>query len=624
MHVIGTAGHVDHGKSALVLALTGTNPDRLAQEQARGMTLDLGFAHLRFDDGLEAGIVDVPGHERFLRNMLAGAAGMELLLLVVDVNEGVKPQTLEHLAIAQFLNVRRTLVVASKIDLADAAKLDRELAGIRRQLQGTIAAGAALYPVSVRTGEGLDSLRTALHTELAALPARNANAPVYLPIDRVFTLAGRGTIVTGTLMQGRIVAGETYVLQPRGTTAHIRSIGVFGSTRSEVEAGSRVALNLAGLGRDEIARGETIVGRELTACKRFAVRFVPLQSARHLLLRRTPVRAYVGSAELLGTLVIDDSAPLHELRGELRLRAPVVAFSGLRFILRRQTPMTLLGGGYVEGLDAATISNGRDSAEELVLGLLREKGIDGAEPSAIALGANLREEAARAAAERLVERQEAIRLGRPVAYVDAQAAQRLFAAVLAQLDNAHRQEPWAMGMTSIALARAVGVGEPLLVRVLQHFIAEAAVINRGGYYARREHLASLTAEQRAFFEALVPIDESQPLRPIQFAGAAAALKLSKLVGLAKAFETLLAQGTLVKVGDDLYRGTQIEEIRSRVEGHFLRQERMTAAQFRDMIGTSRKYAVPLLEWLDSHGVTIRDGDYRKLRGSGAAATAVVR
>jgi selenocysteine-specific elongation factor len=311
--------------------------------------------------------------------------------------------------------------------------------------------------------------------------------------------------------------------------------------------------------------------------------------------------------------VTRDLAMAHELRGELHLRAPVVAFPSLRFILRRQSPMTLLGGGYVEGVDVAVPSNDRDSSEQAVVTVLRCKGLDGAEPSALAFSANLREDAARAAAERLVERGDAIRLARPEAYVDAVAARRLLEAVLAQLDNAHRHEPWAMGVTSIALARAAGLAEAVLVRVVQHFVEERRLVNRGGYYALLDHVPALTQEQRAFFDALVPVDESQPLLPIPFAGAASALKLSRFAGLSKAFDTLLARGEFVKIGDDLYRGEQIAQIRARIETHFREHERMTASQFRDMLGTSRKYAVPLLEWLDVHGVTIRDGDYRKLR-----------
>src|SRR5580704_4567450 len=470
MHIIGTAGHVDHGKSALIAALTGTNPDRWIEEQVRGMTLDLGFAHLRFDDGVEGGIVDVPGHERFLHNMLAGAAGMEILLLVVDAVEGVMPQTLEHLAILQFLNVRRIIVVASKIDLVERERVKAASDRIAEQLRGTIAEDAPVIPVSVVTGENLDALRASLRDELAAMPPRDLFAPAYLPIDRVFALPGLGTIVTGTLMQGRIATGETLRVEPGGQAAHVRSLGVFGSTRERVEAGSRVALNVPGIARDDVMRGHAVVGTELSARQDLTVHFVPLHGALPLLRKRTPVRAYFGSAEVLGTLVVADVAmSATEMRAELHLREPVVAFPGLRFVLRRPSPMTLLGGGYVEMVGAGSSADGAAPEEQTVSTLLRERGLEPLELDAIAFAANLREGVAADALARLVERGDAIALARPAAYVDASAARALLARALERLDAAHRDEPWAMGLTSIALARALGVSETLLVRVLEHY-----------------------------------------------------------------------------------------------------------------------------------------------------------
>jgi selenocysteine-specific elongation factor len=619
VHVIGTAGHVDHGKSALIAALTGTNPDRWLEERMRGMTLDLGFAHLRFDDGIEGSIVDVPGHERFLHNMLAGAAGMELLLLVVDANEGVMPQTLEHLQILQFLNVLRVIVVANKIDLIDRELRERALGRIADELEGTIAADAPIVAVSATTGENLDGLRQLLHDELAALPPANRNAPVYLPIDRAFVLPGLGTVVTGTLMQGSIVTGETLVLEPSGKPVHVRSIGVFESTQPRVEAGSRVALNLPGLDRREVARGQAIVGREFSARSSFAVRFFPLRGALPLLRRRTHVRAYFGSAEILGTLAIaDGSAGVQEVRAQLQLRDPVVAFPGLRFVLRRPSPMTLLGGGYVEGAEASDLLENIDPDEAAVLTQLHDAGLEALELGSIALAANLREAAAQAALDRLVEREAAIRVARPEAYVETVAANGLFASLLERLDEAHRSEPWAMGMTSIALSRSLNVPEALFVRVAEHFVETGRLVRRGGYYAAVGHDPTLTPEQTAFFAGAVTIDAAQPLLPVPFAGVAAAVKSAQLPGAARAFETLLAQGALVRVGDDLYRGSQIDAIRMRVEAHLGKVERMTASEFRDLLGTSRKYAVPMLEWLDAHAVTIRNGDYRTLRKKSAA------
>lgn len=615
MHIIGTAGHVDHGKSALIEALTGTNPDRLVEERERGMTLDLGFAHLQFDDGVEGGIVDVPGHERFLHNMLAGAAGMEILLLVVDANEGVMPQTREHLAILQFLNVRRVIVAVSKIDLLDAEDLPAACERVVRQLHGTIAESAPIYGVSAFTGANIDVLSQALHDELSAMPPRDVNAPAYLPIDRVFTLPGLGTIVTGTLMQGSIAAGASLQVEPGGTTAHVRSLEVFGSKRSRVEAGARVALNVPGIDHRELSRGDAIVGPELRARRDFTVHFVACDEAGGLLRKRTPVRAYLGSAEVLGTLLcdIEDAAGNDQTRARLHLRRPVVAFPGLRFVLRRPSPMTLLGGGYVETLATAAHRDELDPDSQTVIAVLRERGLEALDVASIAFAANLQEAAARQVLQRLVECGDAVAIERPSAVVDGVAAHELLGRALAALQSAHEREPWGMGLTSISLGRALGVPEALLVRILDCFVAKARLVNRGGYYATLAHEPAFTAEQRAFCEHLVPVDDAQPFMPIPFATATAAVKLSRVAGLPKAFDTMLSRGAFVKVGDDLYRKTQIEQIRARVEAHLHETQRMTAADFRDLLGTSRKYAVPLLEWLDAHAVTIRNGDYRTLR-----------
>jgi selenocysteine-specific elongation factor len=614
VHIIGTAGHVDHGKSSLVTALTGTNPDRWLEEQRRGMTLDLGFAHFVCKDGVEAGIIDVPGHERFLHNMLAGAAGMDLLLLAIDVNEGVMPQTVEHLDILKYLNVRRTIVVLTKVDTVSPQDRETAESAVVEKLRGTIAEGCAVVGVSSLIGAGIAQLRALICDVLRGLPIHDVDAPVYLPIDRVFTLPGLGTVVTGTLMQGRISVGDAVVFQPRKTEARVRSLHVFGSPRESVDAGSRVALNVPAIDRHSIARGEAAVGPELIARNRFAVRFTPLEGALRLLRRRTAAHAYIGSAEILATLVLDD-LPLQakEVRGELLLREEVVAFPGLRFVLRRPSPRTLLGGGYVEGVESIATDEAASPSEAAVLAVVRNRSAAVLEVSEIALAANLREDAVAIALNGLAERGEILRVARPVAYIDAKSARDLLAVALVELDEFHHAEPWAMGLTSIALARALGASEALLVRVLGVFVDEGRLSFHAGFYAALDFSPSLTSEQRAFFDRLVPVDDGQSFAPVAFDEAAATVKKTALRGVAKAFDMLLARGGLVKVGDFLYRGSQVTRIRARLEAFFRDHDRMTAAQFRDLLGTSRKFAVPLLEWLDTRGVTLRSGDQRVLR-----------
>ena len=608
MHVIGTAGHVDHGKSSLVQALTGTNPDRWLEEQVRGMTLDLGFAHLRFDDGLEAGIVDVPGHERFLHNMLAGAAGMEVLLLVVAADDGVMPQTVEHLQILRFLNVKRTIVALTKIDLLAPQDVDPARLRVREELEGTIAAGAPIVAVSAATGAHLPALKEALHDALVSLPARESDAPAYLPVDRVFALPGRGTIVTGTLMQGRIAVGDTIAIAPPGTRARVRSLQVFGAAREAATGGTRVALNLPGVERTQIARGAVVADPSFTARCQFSVRFESLPEAQALLRRRTPVRAYIGSAEILGTLVFDATV-------RLLLREPVLAFPGVRFVVRRVSPKTLLGGGEIVAYtDERT--EAPPSAHAAILEHLVRSGLEPQDVASVAFAANVREEIAQHGLDDLVERGEAVALAKPRGYLDAHAFAQFSTRIAGELTALHETEPWAMGTTSLALARALRVNEGLLVRLLNALVEDGRISQRHGYFAATGHQPKLSAEQRAFFEHHVPLESSDPFRPVAFDDVAANVKSATIEGLAKAFDTLLARGVLIKVGDALYRGAQIERAHERIEAFIAGHGRMTMAEFRDVLGTSRKYAVPLLEWFDARGITVRSGDYRMLRKRG--------
>lgn len=615
MHVLGTAGHVDHGKSALVRALTGTDPDRWIEERLRGMTLDLGFAHLRFDDGTEAGIVDVPGHERFLHNMLAGAAGMELLLLVVAANEGPKPQTLEHLAILQYLNVKRAIVVLSKTDLVEAAELEfvEELVG--ETLAGTFAAGSPVFGVSSLTGAGLGALRAAIHEALAALPPRLPGAPAYLPIDRVFSLPGHGTIVTGTLMQGSIAAGVELQLAPPGRVVRVRGLQVFGENREAVTGGSRVALNLPGVETREVARGDVLASPQFAVRSDLEVMFRPLPMALGLLKRRTPVRAHIGSAELLGTLVFESvpETPL-EVRATLRLREPTVVVPGTPFVVRRLSPKTLLGGGTIAGVDAADAGTAGVCAEaSALLAALRGAGLEGLDAARAGAAANLRAEIAEELLGSLVGEGRALALERPAAYVDALAAGAVFERVRARIATAEHESPWSAGATALALSRLLAIPEPVLARVLAVFVEDGQIAYRSGYYASPGFVPELTAEQRAFFERLFAPDPAKANAPVEFEVLRGALRAAKITGIEQAYETLLASGALVRVGDAVYRGDQIACIRVRLEAALRKDKQIAVSAFRELVGTSRKFAVPLLEWFDAAGVTMRSGDVRLLR-----------
>jgi selenocysteine-specific elongation factor len=613
VHVVGTAGHVDHGKSSLVRALTGTDPDRWLEERVRGMTLDLGFAHLRFPDGTEAGIVDVPGHERFLHNMLAGAAGMELLLLVIAANEGPKPQTLEHLAILDYLDVRHTIVVLTKRDLVD----DEEL-GLARELAaectaGTFAANAPCVAVSSVTGAGLNELRAAIQAGLRALPPRAPSAPPLLPVDRVFALSGHGTIVTGTLLQGRIATGDELSLVPGGRRVRVRTLHVFGEKRESASGGTRVALNLPGVETSDVARGDVVASAQFAEASSFEVSFRPLPRVTPLLKRRTPVRAYVGSAEILGTLAFERVPECAAATpATLFLRTPTVAVPGAPFVVRRLSPKTLLGGGTL-GRQALPVAEAVDAPEvAALLAALRGVGLQGADAARAGAIANVRVERAEALLRTLEEEGRVLRLRRPAAFVGGDVALACFERACEVLAVAEREAPWTAGVVPERLARALALSPAQLARVLAPFVEDGRLMSRGGLYATAGFKPALRRDQQDFFQRLFA-ENTASSSPREFAEVREAMRAANVPGIAAAFETLVLDGALVRVGESVYRADQIARIRALLEAKLLAEKQITMSAFRELASTSRKYAVPLLEWFDAIGVTVRSGDVRVLR-----------
>ena len=614
MRVVGTAGHVDHGKSALVRALTGTEPDRWEEERRRGMTLDLGFARLRFDDGVEAGIVDVPGHERFVHNMLAGATGMDVLLLVVAANEGPRPQTFEHLAILSLLAVPAAIVVLTKADLIDEDELAAVRADVRLAVAGTVAAGAPVVPVSAVTGAGLGELRAQIHAALAGLPPRAQHAPAYLPVDRAFTMTGHGTIVTGTLMQGSLAIDDVLAVRPGDVEARVRGLEVFGEARQRVEAGSRVAANLGSVSLHEIARGSALVAPEIRAQMSYAARFQALPGAPAVLRRRMPVRVHLGAGESFGTLVFAERpADTQPLDAVLHLREPAAAVPGQRFVVRRLSPKTVLGGGTI-GVPAAAEPTPAAAADVVaVRNALRALGVAAGRAGAVATAANVTLDRAEEILADEAADERVWSLTRPHAYIDAAVVEALLERVLASLTRRETEMPWLLGATSLALSRELEIPEPLLVSILTAAADRRRLVAHSGYYANAGFEPQLTAEQDEFFKQRVPSDPEQPLVPAPFDPLVTEIRRSGIAGISAALDTLLAGGRLVRVGDHIYRGAQLGEIRSRLERTLRAEERITAARFRDVVGTSRKYVVPLLEFFDAAGVTVRDGDQRALR-----------
>jgi selenocysteine-specific elongation factor len=350
--VLGTAGHIDHGKSALVKALTGTDPDRLPEEKERGVTIELGFARLDLPSGRSMGVVDVPGHERFVRQMVAGATGIDVVLLVVAADDGIMPQTREHLAIIDLLGIPKGIVAISKADLADDEWIALVSDDVERLLEGTSIEGARVVPVSARTGRGLPELLAALDDASDATPSRQASLPMRLPVDRVFTIAGAGTVVTGTMWSGTARRDDAVEVLPSGRSGRIRSVQVHSLVVDEATAGQRVALNVAGLDRDEIARGDIVAAPgTLSVTDRFDGRFTYLPGNEKPFETGTRVHVHHGTREVLGrVLLMDDLGELHPGHSALvqvRLEEPLAPRYDDRYIVRSYSPVSTIGGGVV-------------------------------------------------------------------------------------------------------------------------------------------------------------------------------------------------------------------------------------------------------------------------------------
>ena len=602
MQVIGTAGHVDHGKSTLVRRLTGIDPDRFAEEKRRGLTIDLGFAWLPLPSGREIGVVDVPGHERFVRNMLAGAGGITVCLFVVAANEGWMPQSAEHLAILDVLGVSAGVVALTKADTVDEDTLALASEEVREKLAGTSLAGVPIVACSAVTGAGLDELVSAIDAAVTGSPAAPDLGAPRLWVDRVFTIAGAGTVVTGTLARGPLAVGDEVEVAPEGRRARIRTIQ---SHKKEVPAigpGNRVALNLAGLERAGAERGDAVVRPgDWRATRRVDVRLrvleqpgagVPLtEKGAHLL--------YAGSAEVpvrLKLYGVSKLAPGDAGFAQLQLAAPLPLLRGDRFVIRDAGRVLTLGGGEV--LDPLAPETRR--SDEARRSLLEE--LSGADGTAAAVSLVR-------AAGGMDEREAAFRSGTratgglvPLAgwLVTPERRDELATSVTAALADYHSGHPLERGMPRELLKPAVTLAPEAfdaLLDSLDEVVQEGALVRLAGHA-----VALKPAEEAARARVVAEIEAGGFAPPL-------AKDLSADGALLRA---LAESGELVSVGDFYITRAQATEAKEKVKGAIEESGGATVAEIRDLFGTSRKYAVPLCEWLDATGTTRRRGDLRVL------------
>ena len=619
MYVIGTAGHVDHGKSTLVHAMTGIDPDRLEEEKRRGMTIDLGFAWLTLPSGREVSIVDVPGHERFIKNMLAGVGGIDLALLVVAADESVMPQTREHLAILDLLGVSRGLVVVTKKDLVDDDLLGLVQLEVEDVLKGTSLEASIILSVSATTGEGLPELLTAIDGALDVTEQRRDLGRPRLPVDRAFTISGFGTVVTGTLVDGSLEVGQEVEIVPSGRRSRIRGLQ---SHRKKLEAaspGSRVAVNLTGIATDEVLRGEVVTTPGwLRATQAVDTRLRLLHDAPHGIRHNYPLTFHAFAAETpakVRLLDCDVLEPGGEAWAQIWLEHPVALARGDRFVLR--SPDATLGGGTVVEVDAKRHRRNHaptiERRERLSLGsptaqlLTALESREPADARSLAQRANVSEAEAVALARQAVEEGSVIALDDEVGpatqlYTTAGWA-RLAAKARQALGAYHEQHPLRTGMTREELRSRLGLKGAVAHLALSALASGGTIVDESGTLRLPEHEVGVSAEQQHRMDEYVRSLAAEPFRTEQPSVPAELLAL------------LVDQQRVVRATDTVAFDAEIYDgLRKRVTDHLREHGKVTVAEVRDMFGTSRKYALAVLEHLDEEHVTRRVGDERVLLG----------
>ena len=616
MHVIGTAGHVDHGKSTLTYALTGINPDRLAEEQERQMTIDIGFAWLDLPNGERVGIVDVPGHRDFIENMLAGVGGIDAALLVIAADEGVMPQTREHLAILDLLAIPTGLIALTKIDLVpDPDWLELVQLDIIEAVHGTVLDGQPIIPVSARTGQGLDDLVRALTELLAQHPPRPDLGKPRLPIDRVFTISGFGVVVTGTLLDGSLSVGQEVEIQPANVRARVRGMQSHEESIEHASPGRRLAVNLRGVDKAALKRGDVLGlpgAWQPTVLLDAWLRYLP--DAQRPLEHNDRVKFFVGAAEVMGSVRVLDKEqvlPGEEAWVQLRLDAPVVAARGDRFILRRPSPGETIGGGMI--LDTAPGQRWKRFRPDVIA---RLQALHEGDPVRVAL-VNLAGQgrpvlvqdsglnAAQLQAAMDAGQVHLLRQGQWV--IHASSWERLRQRVTQILERFHRAEPLRPAMPRDALRGQLSLEPEVFEAMLEALTAEGAVfVAAGGTVRLPGHQVRYTAAQQEAIQRLLREFERAPHTP-------PTVTQAREIVADEVLTSLIEQGVLMRISDDVLLTPDVLREWIAFARQMLEQgDLLTVAVLRDRFQTTRRYALDFLERLDALGITRRQGDERVL------------
>ncbi len=629
--IIGTAGHVDHGKTMLIKALTGKDTDRLEEEKKRGVSIDLGFASFSLPDGKKAGIIDVPGHEKFIHNMLAGAGGIDLIILVIDINEGIMPQTREHLSILELLGTQKGIIALTKVDAAEEEWCEIVEEEVRKELEETFLKDAPCVWVSSYTGRGLPELKEHIHRLNLEITSRDTLAPLRIPVDRCFVVAGFGTVITGTLLQGTVSVSDTVEVLPPGKAVRVRNVQVFGENVNQAEAGHRVALNLSGLEKETIERGSVVCAPgyfKLTFMLDATLQLLPRapRSLKHM----DPVHFYQGTNRVVARMALldrEELKPAEKAPVQVRTEKPLVAERSDRFIIRSYSPMTTIGGGLV--LDPKPARRHRRYRQEIIdrLKKFEEEAVSGqAEGFLLQKLEQLEvpslddlEKETRMGRERIEELLSQLkREGKVVSLGDTLVPVKLLEKwedkVEENIKKYHRENPLSPGLPRAEFKKYFPGGlSPKAFDAFWEYMREKEKVE---LFEDKVCMAGFRPQpspgDREIIKKLEDTMEASRFQPPAPAALGRELKVEPAY-LEKLLDYLVYQGNLVKIADNYYLlSTHYREAVEELNKHFQQNDKLTLAEFRDRLGTSRKYVQPLLEYFDREKITRRVGDYRIL------------
>ena len=630
-YIIGTAGHIDHGTTSLGKAMTGQDTDRLKEEKERGISIELGFAYLDLPDGTRAGVVDVPGHERFIRHMLAGAHGIDLVLFTVAADDGVMPQTEEHLDIVHLLGVQRAIFVITKVDLVSDDRVREVEEEIKVLTSGTTIEGSPAVPFSAVTGRGLEELRRLIADVVSAGGKAQPGGYFRLPVDRVFVLQGHGLIVTGTALNGEVRVGDRLRCLPGDQVFRVRSLQVHNEAVEVATWGTRIAMNLTAQEKPAVERGHVMCHEKIAdATDRFDARLEVRPMAKSGLKNHQRVRVHLGTAERLGTLILledrETVGPKESCFCQLTLTEPVLALRGDRFIIRDETAQRTLAGGVVlnpwavrhrrkeAGLADKLAALASGDMDAVVNVFLEERDTFAVPLGELAQFLNLPEEDAAARVE-AINGVRMLALDAETLYTAAAKWDRVRATLVSALREFHRAHPLNPGreMEEVREALPGGIPPRLFRAVLDGFEAERAIVREGSLLRLPDHVVRLRQDEEDLATRIRRMLEQAPMMPPDIKQIERDLGVLR-AKLTEVLRVLERERAIVRVSPDLYFLTDsIDRVKAELRRHLSERSDITPATFRDLFGTTRKYAIPLLEYLDREGITVRVGDSRRLK-----------